>query len=189
MSSPEILNTPEEQKSHVWRELARKSQQGDKRAYGTLLHEIVPYIRAVLSGSLANPDWIDDISQDVLISVHKSLATYSPDMPFHPWLRSIIQFRKTDFLRKHYKSKQGKESVQHNVEIFGQDVTNPVAAGELKDIENALDELTDKQKEIIEKIKIQGYSTKEVAKEMGMTDSAVKVSVHRALNKLKDRLG
>lgn len=183
------LTIPEENRNAQWCTLARQAQGGDKRAYATLLREILPYIRSILSGSLANQDWVDDIAQEVLISVHKSLATYSADMPFHPWLRAIIQFRRTDFLRKHYKNRALKEGVQHNAEIFGHSVTNPLGAGELKDIENALEDLPAKQKQIIEKTKIQGYSTKEVAEEMGMTESAVKVSVHRAINKLKDRLG
>lgn len=183
------LATPEENRNAQWSTLARQAQGGDKRAYATLLREILPYIRSILAGGLANQDWIDDIAQDVLVSVHKSLSTYSPDMPFHPWLRAIVQFRRTDFLRKHYKNRDLKDGVQSNAEIFGHSVTNPTSAGELKDIQNALDDLPAKQKQIIEKIKIQGYSTKEVADQMGMTDSAVKVSVHRAINKLKDKLG
>lgn len=172
-----------------WEHLARLAQGGDKKAYRTLLNQILPFIRIVLSGGLSNQDWVEDITQDVLISVHKSLSTYSSDMPFQPWLRSIIHFRKTDFLRKYYKNRNLKGDVQNNVEIFEQSVTGTQGAGELRDIEEALETLPDKQKEIIEKVKIQGYSIKEVAQEMGMTDSAVKVTVHRALNKLKDKLG
>lgn len=173
----------------LWRELAIKAQQGDQRAYAALLRDIVPFIRAVASGSLANPDWIDDLVQDVLVSVHKSLSTYSDDRPFKPWLSAIIQFRRTDLLRKYYKNRSNKTVGLDDLEFSAQHVTNPALAGELKDIEAALADLPDNQRKVFEMIKIHGYSAQEVADEMGMSVSAVKVSAHRTMNKLKDRLG
>ena len=52
-----------------------------------------------------------------------------------------------------------------------------------------LADLPDKQRKVFELIKLHGYSAQEVADEMGMSVSAVKVSAHRTMNKLKDRLG
>lgn len=173
----------------LWRDLAVKAQSGDQRAYSALLKDIVPYIRAVASGSLANVDWVDDLVQDVLVSVHKSLSTYSEDRPFKPWLSAIIQFRKTDILRKYYKNRGNKTVDVESLEFLGQHVTNPAFAGELKDVEAALSELPENQRKVFEMIKIHGYSAQEVADEMGMSVSAVKVSAHRTQNKLKDRLG
>ncbi|HBR69933.1 MAG TPA: RNA polymerase subunit sigma-24 [Rhodospirillaceae bacterium] len=68
-------------------------------------------------------------------------------------------------------------------------VTDPAHAGELKDIEDALASLPDKQRKVFELMKIKGYSASEVASEMGMTVTAVKVSAHRAAAKLKEALG
>jgi len=176
-------------RGEVWKELAIQAQAGDKRAYTKLLSDILPFIKGRIVGGLANPDWVDDIAQDVLISVHKSLKSYSPDRPFTPWLMAITSFRKTDFLRKHYKRKQVKESSKENTEIFSDDVTNSVHAGELKDIEAAISSFPVKQQKIFTMMKVEGYSAKEVAKEMDMSVSAVKVSAHRTTNKLKEMLG
>ncbi len=173
----------------LWNDLAQKALLGDKKAYSKLLNDILPFIKARIAGGLSNPDWVDDISQEVLISVHKSLATYSPDRPFKPWLGAIIQFRKTDFLRKHYKIKHTKEKAQGNVEIFSQNVTFQEGGYELKDIESAISSLPEKQQKIFSMMKIEGYSAKEVAKAMKMSVSAVKVSAHRTANKLKEILG
>lgn len=172
-----------------WSALAVAAQGGDKRAYAQLLNALVPFIKGRIAGGLANPDWIDDITQDVLISVHKSLGTYSSDRPFKPWVNAIIQFRRTDFLRKYYKGKKVKESSAENAHIYEQNVTNAPYAGELKDIEGAIAALPEKQQKIFKMIKIEGYSAQEVGNEMGMSVSAVKVSAHRTTNKLKDMLG
>ncbi len=180
----------DQQKSQgdIWNELAVQSQSGNKRAYNRLLSEMVPYIKMRISNSLANPDWVEDITQEVLISVHKSLNSYSSDRSFKPWLNAIIQFRRTDFLRKHYKHKNVKEVTHENSEIFSNNVTKNEHAGELKDIEAAMESLPDKQQKIFRLMKIEGYSAKEVAKEMDMSVSAVKVSAHRTAGKLKDIL-
>jgi RNA polymerase sigma-70 factor (ECF subfamily) len=172
----------------VWKELAARAQAGDKRAYNQLLRELTPFIRNSIVGGLANPDWADDITQDVLISVHKSLKSYSSDRPFKPWLRAIVNFRRTDFLRKHYNARHNKKTTLDNPDFQSSYVTNPAHAGEYKDIEQALSELPSKQRKVFEMVKLQGYSAKEVANEIGMSISAVKVSAHRAMKKLRDRL-
>jgi len=106
-----------------WEELAKLSQDGDKRAYSQLLTDIMPYIKVRLSSGFANPDWVEEVVQDVLISVHKSLSSFSADRPFKPWLNAIIHYRKADFLRKYYKNRDANQSSRDNAEIFGNNVT------------------------------------------------------------------
>ncbi len=172
----------------TWDALAVASQKGDKRSYAQLLQEIASYTKNYIYRSLANPEWVEDITQDVLLSVHKSLNTYSGDRPFKPWLCAIINFRRTDYLRKHYSRREHQQVSTDNADFLTQHVTNPAHMGEYKDIETALDSLSAKQRKVFEMLKIQGYSAKEVANELGMSVSAVKVSVHRSTSKLKDIL-
>ena len=188
MNSPQALD-PDLSQDDTWTQLAALSQKGDKAAYNQLLREIAPYIRNFVIKGLSNPDWADDIMQDVLVSVHKSLNTYSPDRPFRPWLMAIINFRRTDYLRKHYNSRQNKQTSMDDTAFIESHVTNPAHAGEYKDIEAALDSLPDNQRRVFEMIKLQGYTAKEVANQTGMSVSAVKVSAHRTMNKLKEILG
>lgn len=169
-----------------WQEWAVKAQAGDKRAYSSLLKTLHPYIRNVVYKGLSNSDAAEDIAQEVLISVHKSLNTYTPERPFKPWLMSIINFRKMDYLRKYYAQRQDVTSTtESNPEFMAENVTNPNHLGELRDIERALEQFPKKQQDIFRKIKIEGYTSQEVANEMGMNESAVKVSAHRTMKKLQ----
>jgi RNA polymerase sigma-70 factor (ECF subfamily) len=172
-----------------WSLLAKAAQGGDKRAYRQLLSEIAPYIRNILIPSLANPDAADDIAQEVLLSVHKSLNTYSADRNFKPWLSAIINFRRTDYLRKYYSKRDDQKTSLDHPEYISQNVTNSGHAGELKDIEGALAELPEKQRTIFQLMKIEGYTAEEVANKMDMNVSAVKVSAHRTTKRLKGALG
>lgn len=170
-----------------WKDLASKAQKGDAAAYRALLSELVPVIRRNIAKSLPNTHAIDDVVQEVLISVHKALQTYDAKRPFGPWLYSIIQFRKTDFLRQHYAQNEGGR-----VSLDDPDTPDYLISegpeGTVKDIEDAFASLPTQQQKVVELMKIKGYSAEEVSQETGMSVSAVKVSVHRALQKLKERL-
>ena len=171
-----------------WRNLALAAQSGDKKAYNALLKEIFPYIRNVLMKALSDQDGAEDVAQEVLISVHKSLKTYSADRPFKPWLYAIINFRKMDYLRKYYSARKNQEAPLEYADFSEGGVTKPGLEGELKDVEKALQSLPDQQRKIFTMMKIEGYSAQEVANEMQMNVSAVKVSAHRTGKKLKDIL-
>lgn len=174
--------------ARIWDDLATLAQQGDQRAYSQLLGEIGIFAKNYLGGRVSDIDAVEDITQEVLISVHKSLHTYAPDRPFKPWLISIINFRRADYLRRHYARKADK-TVSADILEFKKDfVTNPEYSGEYKDVETFLDGLPGRQREVFRKLKIEGYTAQEVAGQMKMSVSAVKVSAHRTLEKLKDKL-
>ncbi|MEM6811974.1 MAG: sigma-70 family RNA polymerase sigma factor [Pseudomonadota bacterium] len=169
-----------------WQEWAISAQKGDKVAYTKLLKEISAYTKNVVSKRISNNEAAEDIAQEVLISVHKSLNTYSADRPFKPWLSAIINFRRSDYLRAYYNKRQDKMTTTvDNPEFIKENVTELSNAGELKDIEAALETLPEKQRQIFEMIKIEGYTAQEVANEMQMKESAVKVSAHRTMKKLQ----
>ena len=175
--------------SEQWQEWAGQAQQGDKRAYSNLLSELHPYIKNVVYKSLSNPDAAEDIAQEVLISIHKSLDSYTPDRPFKPWLMSIVNFRKVDYLRKYYAGRQDVTStIEDNPEYMSENVTNMAHVGELKDIEAALATFPQTQQDIFRKVKIEGYTAQEVADQLDMNESAVKVSAHRTMKKLQGML-
>ena len=167
-----MIQKPQSSDNTDWEQLATVSQKGDKRAYQILLKEAA-----------------EDIMQEVLISVHKSLSTYSADRPFKPWLLAILNFRKTDYLRKYYAKRQDKTSTtEENYEFEAENVTNPDNLGELKDIEKAISSLPEQQQRIFKMVKLEGYTAREVANEMGMKENAVKVSAHRAMMKIRGML-
>jgi RNA polymerase sigma factor (sigma-70 family) len=175
-------------KPEDWNNLAGLAQAGDKRAYESLLKHISVYARRVLVGKVP-PEAIDDIVQDVLISVHKSFKTYRVDRAFKPWLFAIISFRRTDFLRRHY-AHQAKQFVPlDDMDITPPiDTPNPSQTVELKDIQTALNTFSPVQRRIFERVKVEGHSINDVANETGMNPSAVKVSAHRTLKKLRHML-
>src|SRR5260370_26295583 len=68
--------------------LMQAAQTGDARAYECLLSDITPRLRRMIQSQrrFLWPDEIEDILQDVLISMHSVRATYDPQRPFMPSL-------------------------------------------------------------------------------------------------------
>ena len=173
-----------------WDTLAALAQDGDKRAYSALIEQLIPFARSVLAGKLAEIDWIDDVVQDALISMHKALPTYQAGRSFKAWFIAIIHYRKTDYLRKVYAQKAQRitsfeDLVEKNMDP---DVTLPSHIAEYDHVEKLLEQIPAKQRDLFILARIEGYTAKEVANMKNMSETAVKVSVHRTAKKLKELL-
>ena len=155
---------------------------GDSRAYQKFLGEVAAGLRAFVRKRLfVGPDQAEDIVQEVLLAVHTKRHTYDPDQPVTPWLYAITRFKLTDHLRK-----VGRRGVQVPVEDeIGLFAESDHEAGVVRlDLDRLLEKLPEKQRESIRMVKLQQLSVKEAAEKASMTESDVKVSVHRGLKTL-----
>ncbi|MBX9768639.1 MAG: NrsF family protein [Bdellovibrionales bacterium] len=131
-------------------------------------------------------DHIDDIAQDVLLSVHNKRNTYIPGLPVEAWLTGIVRYKTIDWLRSNANSRKhvSLEDIEHlSFEDDLAKTANPTAHLEL---ESMVGELSGKQKSAVLLTKIEGLSISETAKRLEMSETSVKVTVHRALSKLKN---
>jgi len=164
--------------------LMQQAQMGDKRAYTNLLTQSSALVQKFLSKKLSNSDDIQDILQEILISIHKARHTYDASRPFKPWLFAIAGFRLNDFFRKSYRKAHHDsvivEQTKQENELQNVTETNLLA----EEMKKALELLPEKQKAIVTMMKLEGYSAQEVADHLGMSVSAVKVAAHRVYKKL-----
>lgn len=168
------------------RALMQKAQQGDKIAYAKLLQEVTGIVRPFLYNKLSDKNHLEDVVQEILLSIHKARHTYEASRPFLPWMFAIANFRLQDHFRELYRERK---------QVFTDfdSVKETLAAPQEYDHENAdilrksLSLLPEKQRIIIEMMHVEGYTALEVAGKTGMSLSAVKVSAHRAYKLLAKR--
>lgn len=166
--------------------LIRQALAGDKRAYAQALEQTARMLRPYLSRRLSNRSEVEDVLQEILISVHKARHTYDGMRPYAPWAFAIARYRLTDHLRAHYADRlrhAGELSEAEN--ISARDVTDPAFTYE--SIKEEIYQLPGKQPMILHLIHGEGYTAKEVAERIGMKESAVKVAAHRAYKTLRKR--
>ena len=131
-------------------ELMHLSQQGDKEAYAKLLNEVSHILRGYLINKLSGSSDVDDILQEILISLHNARHTYDKSRPFKPWLFSIAKFRLYDYFRKIYKKSENESSYLEEVSHeMTQNVTE--TDDEYEELYEAIEELPEKQRKIIVK--------------------------------------
>ena len=169
-----------------WPELMSRAQDGDGQAYAALLHALVPVIRAIVRKQIDNDALIEDVIQDVLLTLHRVRHTYDPANPFLPWLMAITRARTIDALRR-----QGRFSRREVVDEQGMDVADATPAQREQrqdssdELYGFLNQLPARQRQIVENIHLQEMSLLQAAKENNLTVAAVKSLLHRALSNLR----
>jgi RNA polymerase sigma-70 factor (ECF subfamily) len=168
-------------------ELMHLAQKGDKQSYEKLLNQVNSILKGYLINKVSGSNDVEDILQEILISLHNARHTYDKSRPFKPWLFSIAKFRLYDYFRKTYRKNENEsEYLEEISNEFNANVTE--TDDEYEELYEAMNELPDKQKKIIELMKVEGYTAKEVAEKLNMSESAVKTSAHRTYKTLKQKM-
>jgi len=168
--------------------LMAQAQNGDQEAYRQVLEQAVPLVRKVVNERWqGDPQQREDIVQDILMHIHNARHTYDPVRPFRPWLYAIARYRVIEAIR--YRSRRGQE-FQPEPEVFEtftvDDTNRTLDDLAAKDtVSKAMAKLPEKQKRTIELVKLEGLSMREAAAKLNMTETATKVTSHRAMKALR----
>lgn len=179
------------QQEKAWRRLMRAAQDGDAAAYVKLLREIAPFVRALARRRFRDEDEIEDVVQDVLLSLHRVRHSYDPGRPFTPWLAAIAGRRSVDALRRKLRVAQHETAAGEDYETFADPASNKeLDAGETAQLVASLVEsLPAGQREALDLVKLKEMSLAEASAVSGQSVGGLKVSVHRAIKTLRARMG
>lgn len=173
-----------------WSALMACAQDGDRKAYETLLRQSAPYIRAIVRRIHVTPDRTEEVVQDVLLTVHRVRHTYDPARPFEPWLAAIARRRSIDALRRRRRTDAHEVFDSAAYETFADPAANklqerPATAASL---DAAVAGLPAQQREAVRLLKLRGLSLAEASATSGTSIAALKVNMHRAIKSLRKRL-
>ena len=169
------------------------AQVGDRAAYETLLRDCIPFIRRVARGQGVRPDFIDDVVQETLLTVHQARQTYDPSRSFTAWLRTIAQRRAIDGLRRGGRTRSREvyaPLAYENHSDLGSDPDE--AAFQIDHTEVlglAVKRLSTRQREAVEHLAVLGQSLAQAAAATGRSTGSLRVNWHRALKTLRASLG
>jgi RNA polymerase sigma-70 factor (ECF subfamily) len=157
---------------------------GHDRDYEMFLTQAGAHIRAFLRRKLASlPNDVEDLVQETLLAIHNQRHTYQPERPLTAWMHAIARYKMIDFLRHRSGHDALNDSIDEMPDQFLVDSdTNAVDAQ--RDVTQLLDQLPDQQRLPLIHTKLHGLSVKEAALKTGMSESAIKVGVHRGLKAL-----
>ncbi|MPW20753.1 sigma-70 family RNA polymerase sigma factor [Paraburkholderia sp. CNPSo 3157] len=167
--------------------LLEASIAGDKHAYRRFLGELAKHLRTRLRKHLWHQDAdVEDLVQEVLIAVHKGLDTFRPDVPLTAWISAIVRYKLADHFRANARRGELFEPLDDDVDVTGASPLDSLEAR--RDLTRLLATLPPRQREPIEHTRLWGLSVAETAARTGLTESAVKVGVHRGLKALAAKI-
>jgi RNA polymerase sigma-70 factor, ECF subfamily len=167
------------------RALMTASLDGDAVAYHALLKRLTGHLRAYFRYRFVRighgPTEAEDLLQEVLIAVHTHRHTYDRSQPFTPWIHAIARYKFLDYLRRTKSSFRDLPTTSAE-ELTARSDTAAVESG--LDLQRLMAKISAKARAVIQYVKLEGLSVSETAARCGMSESAVKVTVHRGLKAL-----
>ena len=157
---------------------------GDASAYRKLLSALTGHLRAYFTRRVG-PTAAEDLVQESLIAMHSRRATYDPALPFTAWVYGIARYKLIDEYRR--ERRRAAVPLDEAPDLFAHDETQDAIAA--RDVEKLLARLPEAKRKLVRDIKLGGLSVSEAAAASGLSESAVKVTVHRALKSLNQDLG
>jgi RNA polymerase sigma-70 factor (ECF subfamily) len=140
-------------------------------------------IRAHLAGKVKRKEDIDDLTQEIFIKIHTSLASLKDEKKLAPWIYSIVRNSVNDYYRKRGEASVGlsEDMPYTDAGADGQD-----KSGLLHCLNVFIDRLPRKYREPLVLSEIDGVKQKDIAKRMGLSYSGLKSRVQRGREMIKD---
>ena len=168
------------------------AQGGDRAAYELVLRECVPLVKRIARQQGASADFLDDVVQDVLVTLHGARASFDPSRSFSAWLTAITQRRTIDILRK--RGRRGAREVYAPLALETHPSTdNPeqtaMRRAEAAQLHAFVEGLPETQRQAVRSLALEENSVEDASKATGRTKTALKVNLHRAIKTLRARMG
>jgi RNA polymerase sigma-70 factor (ECF subfamily) len=160
---------------------------GDAAAYHAFLRDLSAHLRGFFRRRMARmPDDVEDLVQETLLAVHNQRHTFDAAQPLTPWLHAIARYKLVDCLRRRSRRDLLTEPLDDEHDLLSS--ADADAAEARRDLARLLETLPERQRMPIVHVKVQGLSVVETARLTRMSESAVKVAVHRGLKALAAKI-
>lgn len=170
----------------------RRAQAGDAAAYRVLLDDVAGRMRRLVRrrAPWLQPSDVEDLVQDILLSLHQSRSTWDPERPFLPWIVAVARSRLADNARRYVRRTSIDVAVTDLAETFCDMRTNTNAENvvNLLSVQKAMQGLTKTEKQAVDLLRLREMTLAEAAAASGSTIAALKVAMHRAKLKMKAKL-
>jgi RNA polymerase sigma-70 factor (ECF subfamily) len=129
-----------------------------------------------------NTEDANDVMQEGFIKVYKSLPKFRGEGSFEGWIRRIFINTSIEHFRKKVKLYNVNEVHENTIEDVALDALDSLAT---KDILSIINELSPGYKQVFNMHVVEGYSHKEIADMLGITEGTSKSQLARAKGALK----
>ena len=177
---PQILNLDDDFS------LIKRFIEGDESTFNNLVQRHKEKVRNIIYLTIGNHDLVDDIAQEVFLTVYKNLNNFRFESQFTTWLYRITVNKCKDHLRK-MKIRNIFSPIKESEEELGYNPT-PDDSDIKEIVQNAIAKLPDKLRVPLLLKDIEGLSYQEIAESVQCGIGTVKSRIFRAREGLRDIL-
>ena len=180
LQQPQILSIDDDYS------IIRQFIDGDKSAFQILVKRHKEKVRNIIYITMNNSALVDDIAQDVFITVYRNLKHFRYESQFTTWLYRITVNRCKDYLRKmnvrkiFFPIEEGAEVSEYSSPVENNDVSRIVM--------DAISKLPVKLRLPLILKDIEGFSYQEISETLNCEMGTVKSRIFRGREKLKEIL-
>jgi RNA polymerase sigma-70 factor (ECF subfamily) len=164
--------------------LMRAAITGDQAAYEQFLRQSAGLVRDFARRKVQSGIDPEDIVQETLLAIHMKRHTWRTDAPVTPWVYAIARHKLIDAFRR--RGSRAEVAIDEIVEPCAE--PEPDSASH-REVDRALAMLAPGQRSVVAAISVEGLSTGEAARRLGMSETAVRVALHRGLAAIAKRFG
>ena len=172
--------------------LVRQAQAGDQQALNEVLRRSYEQIHRWAISLTGDPDDADDVTQDVLILLHRRIGQYRERSRFTTWLYRVTRNAAGDHFRR---SSRRERAVKRSTEEAGDagyqkgTQLDELHASDVADLVRTLFvDLPDRQREVFDLVDLQDWSPVEVSQTLNMKPVTVRAHLHRARRTIRKRI-
>jgi RNA polymerase sigma-70 factor, ECF subfamily len=167
--------------------LVSRALRGDEWALGQLL---APHLaRALVLARRIAPSRADaeDLVQDACIRAMEQLDRFTIGRPFGPWFNRVLI--NIGLNQRRSSRRRAVESLQDGQFVSSSDPHQDVESAEIRRrFAEAVDELPPRQRSIVYLFEVDGFSSAEIAADLGISQETVRWHLHAARTTLRRRL-
>ena len=165
----------------AWGEALR----GDSESYAFCLKELGLRLRRYfMKCGQFSQSHADDLTQETLLSIHEKRHLFDTNQSLLPWVYAVARYRLIDCVRFEKRRPTFQADDYSALQMGAED--SELRASEFKqDLNQIMGGLDARSREAVYLTHIEGLSSEEVARVMGLSVSNAKIIVHRAMHRLK----
>ncbi|MBL6839444.1 MAG: sigma-70 family RNA polymerase sigma factor [Rhodobacteraceae bacterium] len=182
---PRIL----EDKGHSWEELMLMvSTKQDLSAFKQLFNHFAPRIKSFLMKAGADPTMAEECSQEAMATVWNKAKLFDPARASaSTWIFTIARNKRIDAIRKIRRPEPDELTWPNGMEDAQEDALELKQQSEI--LADAIQNLPEKQRQLVEKAFFKELSHSEIALETGLPLGTIKSRIRLALERLRHAMG
>jgi len=174
------------------KEIISKVLAGDQQGFAALVERYQNYVFTLVLRFTDNREDAEEISQDIFVKAYRCLADFRGDSKFSTWLYTIVRTTCITFLRKNKLETISLDNERGILQIEGRESSFKANLVEGKSrrhmVNEAIQMLSPDDAQIITLFYKAEQSLEEIGIIVGMDPNTIKVKLHRARHRLKEKM-